>query len=97
MKKEATCNIPVSGNTNLRAFTVRGLKNAIDAKVFNSIALKKLAELYSFLSDEPVSPRQALKILNATTAATLFIFSAGNLVQMLLLGAWAVVAYRSCK
>lgn len=60
--------------------------------------VRRLAALYSFLLEETVTPRRALRLLHAQTAILMFIFPVSmSLGLRALLLLWVALACRSCR
>ncbi len=97
MRKEMTFTLSNSGASALRGISFRNIGNNIANYVSCSWPLVKLAQLYSYLLDEKVSPRRALRILNASAALGMLVCSAGNALAMLLLLIWAALACYGCR
>ena len=98
MRKELTCNIAGMSETALREFSIKGMTKHIGERTLASKPVMKLAQLYSFLLEEKVSPRRALRFLNASAAITLLVCVNGsNIVAALVLTAWTAVACRGCR
>lgn len=98
MRKELTCNIAGMGETALREFSIKSVAKHIGGRMLASKPVQWLAQLYSFLLEEKVSPRRALRFLNASAAITLLVCVNGsNIVAALSLTVWAAVACRGCR
>lgn len=98
MRKELTCNIAGMGETALREFSVKSVAKNIGGRILASRPVARLAQLYSFLLEERVSPRRALRFLNASAAITLLVCVNGsNIVAALVLTVWMAVACRGCR
>ncbi len=97
MRKEMTFTLSNTGANVLRGTYFKNLRNSVANFVLGSRPVVKLAQLYSYLLEEKVSPRRALRILNASAAIGMLVCSAGNLFVMSLLLVWAALACNSCR
>lgn len=98
MRKELTCNIAGMGETALREFSIKGMAKHIGERILASNPVARLAQLYSFLLEERVSPRRALRFLNASVAITLLVcVNGGNMAAALVLTVWTAIACRGCR
>lgn len=99
MKKETSCTaLPGVYANQFRRFSITGAASRMLAAVESSKPVAKLADLYSLLLEERVSPRRALHLLNASAAATLLLcVNVYSTVAMLLLLAWTLAAINGCR
>ncbi len=98
MRKELTCDIIGISKTAQREFSIKRVFINIGGRILASVPVVKLAQLYSFLLEEKVSPRRALRFLNASAAITLLLcVNVSNIGATLVFAAWTALACRRCR
>lgn len=98
MRKELICNVYGATENRTKEISFKKAANAIGRYFLASKPVLKLARLYSLLLEEEVSPRRALRILNASAAITLLVCVNGaSTSALLILTLWTIAACRSCR